>query len=436
MQMDDMILVSTDDHTIEPPEVFDRHAPASLKDRMPKVVKRNGMQLWAFEDKVMPNLANNAVVGRAPEAMGFEPASYDQMRRACYDVHARVDDMSVNGVLAGLNFPSFPGVYGSQFLTAKDKDLAYAAIQAYNDWAIDEWCAAHPERFIPCALVPLWDPQLIAKEIKRVKLKGCNAITAPPNPVPDGLPNWHQDYWDPMWAACDENKVVVNLHISDATNAVPSQDTPIEAFFACMGVTLYSTAVDLVYSPIFDKFHNVKIALSEGGAGWAANAVERMDLVHMRHRKWTGQDFKGRLPSEIFRKHFLTCIVAEDRAAVLTREIFGLETMTWECDYPHAEALWPNSPEVLWKTLDGLTDNEIDRITHLNALEAFDFDPFKHRPREKCTVGALRAEAKHVSTAYLDTGGIPPKKKEGAVSLRDLVAQLSEAYNLHIGGAD
>ena len=40
-----------------------------------------------------------------------------------------------------------------------------------------------------------------------------------------------------------------------------------------------------------------------------------------------------------------------------------------------------------------LTDAEIDQITHLNAMKFFRFDPFAIRPREKCTVGALRGEA-------------------------------------------
>jgi hypothetical protein len=40
-----------------------------------------------------------------------------------------------------------------------------------------------------------------------------------------------------------------------------------------------------------------------------------------------------------------------------------------------------------------LTDHEIDQMTHLNAMKFFQYDPFSVRPREKCTAGALRAEA-------------------------------------------
>ena len=41
----------------------------------------------------------------------------------------------------------------------------------------------------------------------------------------------------------------------------------------------------------------------------------------------------------------------------------------------------------------GLTDEQIDKVTHANAMRLFSFDPFAIKPREECTVGALRAQA-------------------------------------------
>ena len=43
------------------------------------------------------------------------------------------------------------------------------------------------------------------------------------------------------------------------------------------------------------------------------------------------------------------------------------------------------------------------------------------------------AEAKHVNLDYLPSEGIPPKRGEGVVSLRDVMGQVGEAYTLHIG---
>ena len=36
-------------------------------------------------------------------------------------------------------------------------------------------------------------------------------------------------------------------------------------------------------------------------------------------------------------------------------------------------------------------DDEIAKMTHLNAMRWYNFDPFAHIPRQHATVGALRA---------------------------------------------
>ncbi len=82
----------------------------------------------------------------------MEPTSYDQMRPGCWNIHERIRDMNVNGVLAQLCFPSFPSFSGGRFAALDDKKLALILLQAYNDWHIDEWCVTYEGRFMPLAL--------------------------------------------------------------------------------------------------------------------------------------------------------------------------------------------------------------------------------------------------------------------------------------------
>ena len=42
MKLEDMILVSVDDHAIEPAGAFDRHMPASFKGRQPHIEQHGG----------------------------------------------------------------------------------------------------------------------------------------------------------------------------------------------------------------------------------------------------------------------------------------------------------------------------------------------------------------------------------------------------------
>ena len=111
------------------------------------------------------------------------------------------------------------------------------------------------------------------------------------------------------------------------------------------------------------------------------------------HHAWTGQDFGDRMPSDIFRDHILTCFIADPVGLALRDEI-GVDNICWEQDYPHSDSSWPEAPEELARMAAryAVPDADIDKITHENAMRWYRFDPFAHRAREQCTVGALRAE--------------------------------------------
>src|SRR5690606_37581579 len=145
----DVQIISVDDHVIEHPNVWQDRLPAKYKEAGPKNVKdENGRDVWIFEGRSNYSVGLNAVAGKKREDYGLAPTSYDEMLPGCYDPAARVKDMDIEGVQAQLCFPSFPGFAGSTFFGATDKDLAKACVSAYNDWMIDEWCAANPTRQI------------------------------------------------------------------------------------------------------------------------------------------------------------------------------------------------------------------------------------------------------------------------------------------------
>jgi predicted TIM-barrel fold metal-dependent hydrolase len=426
MKMEDMILISVDDHFVEPPTMFDRHTPAHLKGQMPKMVKTpEGADAWSVGGHLIRSFGLNAVVGRAPEELGMEPTSLDQLRRGCYDVHARVDDMNVNGILGSMNFPSFIGVAGQTLATMQDKTLALSILQAWNDWHIDEWCGAFPERFIPLCVAPVWNPEQAAAEIRRMAAKGCHALSFPHNPKLTGQPSIHQPYWEPVWQACADSNVVICIHFSDSAGAAPSDDTPIDAYIANMQVGLYATASDLTYSHILRKYPDIRFALSEGSIGWVPHMMERIDMVRKQHGAWTNQDFAGKLPSEVFREHVYLCFIS-DRAGIKLRHDIGIENIAYECDYPHADCQWPLAPEVLWPELEGVPDHEINMITHLNSMRQYTFNPFARIDKKDATVGALRAKGAGVDISYMKgRGGLVASRNKEPVRMRHIREQLS-----------
>ena len=124
MKMQDLVLVSVDDHLVEPPDLFEKHIPAKYKDDAPKLIQReDGTDAWVFEGQEATNVGLNAVAGRPPEEYGTEPTKLSEIREGCYDIHERIRDMNANGVAAAMNFPSFPQFCGQYFARAQDKDL-------------------------------------------------------------------------------------------------------------------------------------------------------------------------------------------------------------------------------------------------------------------------------------------------------------------------
>jgi predicted TIM-barrel fold metal-dependent hydrolase len=417
MRVEDMVLISVDDHVVEPPDMFEGRVPSRFAAVAPRLVRKDdGTDVWMYDGKEIPNIGLNAVAGRPLEEYGMEPTSFDEIRDGCFDVHERVRDMNVNGVLASMCFSSFPNLCGQLFARSSDLEAGLAILQAYNDWHVDAWCGSYPGRFIPLGLVPIWDPHLMADEVHRLAAKGCHAVSFSENPARLRLPSFHSDHWDPFWSACVDEGTIVCLHIgSSSTLVITAEDAPIDVLISLQPMNIVQAAADLLWSPVLRKFRDLRVALSEGGIGWIPYFFDRVDWIYTRHHRWTGQDFGDQLPSQFFRERFVTCFI-DDPSGIPNRHRVGIDTITWECDYPHSDTTWPTSPEYLMKSFDGVPDDEIDKMTHRNAARHFRFDPFSARPQDDCTVGALRAQAVDVDVTPKSFG-----KRSGMTKASDLL---------------
>jgi predicted TIM-barrel fold metal-dependent hydrolase len=392
---DDMILISVDDHTVEPPDMFKNHLPKKYADDAPRLVHNDdGSDTWQFRDTVIPNVALNAVAGRPKEEYGLEPQGLDEIRPGCYNVDERVKDMNAGGILASICFPSFPG-FAARLFATEDTEFSVALVQAYNDWHIDEWCGAYPARFIPMAIPVIWDAEECAKEVRRVAKKGVHALTVTENPAAMGYPSFHNEYWNPLWEALCDTDTVMNVHIgSSGRLAITAPDAPMDVMITLQPMNIVQAAADLLWSKPIKQYPNLKVALSEGGTGWIPYFLERADRTYEMHSTWTHQDFGGKLPSEVFREHFLTCFIS-DKVGVALRNMIGIDNICWEADYPHSDSMWPGAPEELWEVLsaNSVPDDEIKKMSYENAMRWYSFDPFSHITPAQATVGSLRKAA-------------------------------------------
>jgi predicted TIM-barrel fold metal-dependent hydrolase len=400
MLRDTVQLVSVDDHVIEPRNVWVDRLPAQHREAGPRIVEGEGGVLdWQYLDRRYPlsmqgskhtrifhetkretgisSSDAESSTGTLAEKMALAGSDivarhYDDMIPGCYDPKARVEDMDRDGIQAATLFATFPRYCGQTFLEAKDHDLGLLCIQAYNDWMIDEWCGAAPDRYVPMVLVPLWDPQLAAAEVHRAADKGAKAVSFSENPSALGLPSFWTEHWDPFLSAVEETGMPLCMHIGSSSKMiVPSPESSPTVPISLCGLNSMSASTDLIFSGRLNVHPKLKIALSEGGSGWVPYLVDRMDYTWSRTRLDVDRSIP---PSELFRRHFWTCIIS-DPVAVQLREMIGIDRIMWECDYPHNDSNWPHAREGLAKELANVPDDDAARIAEINARNLYDFWP-------------------------------------------------------------
>lgn len=369
-------VISVDDHIVEPPQMFTDRVPARFAERAPRVVRRDdGTEMWLYDGVEIPNIGLNAVAGKPPREYSREPVNFDDMRKGAWDIHSRIDDMDLDGVYASLSFPSFLTGFGGGRLqsTTGDPELALAATRAWNDWHIDEWAGAYPERIIPCQIAWLHDPALAARDIVANHERGFRALSFPELPDQLGLPPVRSPYWDPLFAACQETGTVVCLHAgSGGTLLGTSEGAPREATAALFGISAVIPTIDWLFALVPVRFPDLRIVLAESGIGWVAALLDRLDHVSRYHEcygDWRGTDLS---PSEVLLRNFWFCTL-DNPSSFCQKDRIGVDNILCEVDYPHADSSWPDTQETLRLHLQGLRPDEVDRVTWRNASELFRF---------------------------------------------------------------
>jgi predicted TIM-barrel fold metal-dependent hydrolase len=365
-------IISVDDHLVEPPHMFEGRLPRHLQEHAPRVIEtEEGHEVWQFDGQIFFQVGLNAVVGRPREDWVVEPARFDEMRRGCYEIDARVRDQDINGVWASLNFPSqITGFCGRVYSQCSDTELGIAVTRAFNDWFHDEWWQPYPERSIPCGITYLGDPEEGAREIRRNADRGFVAVTLPEQPHRVQMEPIFSRWWEPIIRACAETGTVICLHVG-STGVV---DMPPGAPMVPLGATLFGqlslgACAEWLWSGWAVEFPNLEIAMSEGGIGWVAMLHDRLENIV--DRSGYGSYFPGDLrPAEVLRRNFSFCTI-DDPSTLSTRHTIGVDRIMFETDYPHGDGTWPDSQAVFDSVFGGLPADEVRMIGHENAAARF-----------------------------------------------------------------
>jgi predicted TIM-barrel fold metal-dependent hydrolase len=390
------LIVSVDDHVVEPAHVWQTWLPQRFREAGPRVERRGVRAIefagaaaykeefdedsplkadtWLYEGIIYTHKRMVAAVGYPRDEMTMTPITYDDMRPGCYDPKARLEDMDVNGVEASLCYPTFPRFCGQTFAEGKDKDLGLACVAAYNDWTVEEWCGDSGGRLVPICLIPLWDADLAAAEVRRNAARGVRAVAFSEIPVHLGLPSIHSGYWDPFFQACAETGSVVCMHIGSSSRMpATSPDAPPSVTATLGFANAMTSLVDFLWSGVLVRYPQLKLAYAESQLGWIPYILERIDDVWEDNQGWAQTKQIPEPPSSYFHRQVYGCFF-KDQTGIDMRDRIGIDHITFETDYPHSDSTWPDTQAVAARLLAGLPADDIHKIIRGNAIELFQLD--------------------------------------------------------------
>lgn len=390
-------IISVDDHVVEPPQLWQSRLPARYRDRGPRVViaPRGEMKLvdgrwveepgtgsemaawWHYEDHRYQLKLMIACPGLPPEQVSAVGVTFEDIAPGCYDPKARVADMDRNHIEASLCFPNYPRFCGQLFAEREDKQLSKLCLEAYNDWMVEEWCGDSEGRLIPLCVVPLWDVQLAAAEIRRNAARGVRAVAFSEIPAWLGLPSIHSGYWDPFLAACEETGTVVCMHIGSGTKTVntgPDAPTVVAAnLIACNSI---SSMIDWIFSGKLDQFPKLELLYAECQIGWIPYFIERADDTWHTHQWAQGERRIPNPPSFYYRRNCFSCFF-KDAVGIGMLDEIGVDNVMFETDYPHQDGTFPHSKQVAEQLFGHLDPISVHKIARGNAIRLLGLEGFE-----------------------------------------------------------
>ncbi|MGE3448424.1 MAG: amidohydrolase family protein [Microbacteriaceae bacterium] len=367
-------IISVDDHALEPSTLFHGRLPRRLQDRAPHVERaEDGASWWVIDGRRTPILMANGACGRPMAEWGNIASDFTEFRPQVLDPALRVTDMDATGVWASLCFGSIVwGFAGTRFSTMADAELGLACLRAYNDWMIDEWCAAAPDRYIPCQLPWLRDANVAADEVRRNADRGFRAVSFSENPEGLGFPNVYDRSWDPFFRACEETQTVVNLHVGSSGSTAAACSSSVEsvatALFPVSGI---KALVDWIYSGVPIRFPGLTIALSEAGISWVPMAYERLVRAHRQSVSIGKTWFPGApTPLEVAQRNFVFTSI-EDPSGFQLLDTIGHDNVMVETDYPHFDSTWPECQAMIRRELAHLPADAVRKVCFENAARIY-----------------------------------------------------------------
>ena len=374
------LMISSDSHIVEPPDLWTGRLLAHLGDRAPRVVAEDDGEWWYIDGrKTMSHLGiqTGARFEGDPDKL-VTSATFDQVRPAAYDPAAYVAENEADGIWGSVIYPS----EGLVLFSVPNTEVVTASMRGYNEW-LAEFCATDPARLKGLAMVNVDDVDEAVSDLARIRdlgLAGVLVTVKPPAWAP-----FHSPVYDPFWAAAQDLALPISLHTAtdradpragDAAFSLDVKSVP-PSVFVNKDFQVRQALADLILTGVFERFPQLRVGTVEHELAWIPFFLDQMDYTYTdrpRRGDWYRFREPGVLPSDFWRRNCFASF-QEDANGVRMRDVIGVETLMWGSDYPHTESTFPRSREIVGEILAGADPAERLAILRDNAARLYGFTP-------------------------------------------------------------
>ena len=368
------IVISSDSHVFEPPDLWTTRIDKAFRDRAPRMQRVGEADHIVIEDGQtlagIGLISNAGARFEAPETIS-DHAKFEDVHTGGYDPGQHMVDMKIDGVSGEVLYPS----QGLFYFKVEDTKLQEAIFRTYNDW-LAEFCNTNPQRLKGLAMISLDDIQAGIRELQRAANMGlCGAMIAE---YPAEARRYLGLEYEPFWAAAQDLNMPLSLHTATRREGKPTgsyKRTLHDASRRATKAFLPALSMcDMIFAGVFERYSKLRLAIVEFELSWVPYVLTNMDYCYRERHEEAFYRFKNQMKPSDFYYQNVGLSFQEDDIGVRLRDVIGVDNMMWGSDYPHSESTFPRSREVLDDILQGVPDDERAKIVGLNTARWYDFD--------------------------------------------------------------
>jgi predicted TIM-barrel fold metal-dependent hydrolase len=368
------LILSSDSHVFEPPDLWTARIDAPFRHRAPRMVRIDGAdQLVVEADQVLSGIGLISNAGArfdAPETISGR-GRFEDVPRGGYEPAQHLADMRLDGVAGEVLYPS----QGLFYFRVADGALQSAIFRAYNDW-LAEFCAADPARLKGIAMINLDDVDDGVRELERAARLGLAGAMISELPLEER--RYDQPAYEPFWSAAESLGLPLSLHTATRRQGKIRGAGPKTLRDATSRATKVmgpaTSLCDMIFSGVFERHPRLMLAIVEFELAWAPHLLDAMDYTYReRHEEAIHRFRDGLRPSDFFHRNVVLSF-QEDAIGIRLRDVIGPDNMMWGSDYPHSESTFPQSRKILAEILAGVPEDEQARIVGGTTARVYGFD--------------------------------------------------------------